>query len=116
MERGECDGCGMVDRDLSESRLCVKCVTWEAAKLARALDAAAQAKATASRGQIAAMVMAGFAASPFDVGTPKNAAESAVVWADALLAELAKPKAQISRERVAKALTRELAKPTEASR
>lgn len=91
MERGECDGCGMVDRDLSGSRLCVKCVTWEAAKLARALDAAAQAKATPSRGQIAAMVLAGSAANSAVDAPTENLARWAVEMADALLAQLAKP-------------------------
>lgn len=48
-------------------------------------------KATPSRGQIAAQIMAGFAACPAEFSGIKEIAEVAVEWTDALLAELAKP-------------------------
>jgi len=123
-KQGECIGCEAV-REVNQFDVCLECSTSETVRLGRRLEevrnalVAQKADATPSRGQIATRVMAGFAACRAEFPGIKEVAEVSVEWADALLDELTKSRAQASRERVARALARELslaAKPTEAKR
>lgn len=95
-EQQKCDGCGKVWRDLSESRFCVECLTFEVHRQGRLLEAArekAEKVGADKREQAAVRMLEVLVSRPdgLDWNSGK-AARLAVKYADDLLAALAKPR------------------------
>jgi len=95
-EQQECAGCGKVWRDLSESRFCVECLTFDVERQVKHKErwmAQAEKVGADKREQIAGRMLEVLVSRPdgLDWNSGK-AARLAVKYADDLLAALAKPR------------------------